>query len=180
MILLTVAWTACRDELSNVTDKNTNPEKVPTMVSHDVQTVLSDSGTTRYRITTARWEMYEEAKKPHWIFPEGVIAEELNPNFDVVTSLRCDSAYFDERDRLWHLTGNVKITNINRDVINTDEMFWDQNLHEMYSDAFIHIEKSDRIIEGYGYRSNEQLTTYELRQVKAIFPVQGTGLPTAF
>ena len=32
-------------------------------------------------------------------------------------------------------------------------------------------------IEGYGYESNEQLTTYELRQVEAIFPIDERRMP---
>ena len=40
----------------------------------------------------------------------------------------------------------------------------------MYSDSFIHIERSDRIIEGYGFESNEQMTDYVIRRPSGIFP----------
>jgi LPS export ABC transporter protein LptC len=95
----------------------------------------------------------------------------------MLTSIRCDSAYFDKVKSLWTLTGNVRMTNVNGDVVLTDELIWDQAMHRMYSDAFIHIEKQGRIIEGYGYESNERLTTYELRQVEAIFPIDESRMP---
>ena len=35
-----------------------------------------------------------------------------------------------------------------------------------------HIEKTDRIIEGYGFVSNDRMTTYTLDSVSGIFPME--------
>lgn len=172
-----VAATGCKEETTSVVDHPTNPELVPTMITNDVETVISDSGNTRYHITTKVWKMFEEAKEPHWCFPKGVKCEELGNDFRAITSIQCDSAYFDKKQNLWNLTGNVRITNVNNDLVLTDALTWDQGQHKMYSDAFIHIEKQGRIIEGYGYESNERLTTYTLRQVEAIFPIDEGRMP---
>jgi LPS export ABC transporter protein LptC len=155
----------------------TNPEIVPTMTTTDVQTVISDSGHTRYRIVSPLWNMFEEAKSPHWTFPKGITCEELDNNYNPVSTIKCDSAYFDKDQSLWTLTGHVSITNASGDVVLTDELMWNQREHRLYSDAFIHIEKQGRVIEGYGYESNERLTTYQLRQVEAIFPIDERRMP---
>jgi len=176
-LVIMSAITGCKEDSTSVVDHPTNPEVVPTMTTSDVQTVISDSGHTRYRITAKLWNMYEEAQKPHWTFPKGVTCEELDNNYKTVTTIRCDSAYFDEQNSLWTLTGNVRMTNAVNDVVLTDELIWDQHQHKMFSDAFIHIEKQGRIIEGYGYESNERLTTYQLRQVEAIFPIDESRMP---
>ena len=169
--LLCLIFTSCKDEVKNVVTRETDPEQVPSMATRDVQTVISDDGRTRYRIETDVWQMFEEAKEPHWIFPRGVKAEELDPAFNPISSIKCDSAYYDENSQIWDLHGHVNITNSDGDVILTDQLFWNQMTHRLYSDAFIHIEKQGRVIEGYGYESNEQFSTYTLRQVEAIFPV---------
>ncbi len=117
------------------------------------------------------WLMYEEAAEPHWIFPKGVEAAELDDNFEPITKIRCDSAYYNEHIQLWDLNGNVRIDQTGGDVVLTNQLYWDQAAHQLYSESFIHIEKAGRVIEGYGYRSNEQFTTYTLRRVEAIFPV---------
>ena len=78
----------CKDgELKSVVSHATDPERVPTMATNDVQTIISDDGHTRYRITTDRWLMFEEAKDPHWIFPQGVKAEELDSAYAVITTI---------------------------------------------------------------------------------------------
>ena len=57
IVLLAIFFTmallsSCKDEIKSVVKQSTDPNKVPTVVSHDVQTIISDSGRTRYRITT--------------------------------------------------------------------------------------------------------------------------------
>lgn len=171
------AVTGCKDDATSVVSHATNPEVVPTMTTSDVQTVISDSGHTRYRIAAPLWNMFEEAREPHWTFPKGVTCEELDNNYNSMSTIQCDSAYFDKNKSLWTLTGNVRITNVTGDIVLTDELMWDQHAHRLYSNAFIHIEKQGRIIEGYGYESNERLTTYQLRQVEAIFPIDEKRMP---
>lgn len=177
VIVVVALFAGCKDSATTMVDHPTDPEAVPTMSTTDVETVISDSGHTRYRIATKLWNMYEEAREPHWTFPHGVTCEELDNKYNPVSTIKCDSAYFDKNKALWTLTGNVRITNVNNDVVLTDELMWNQHEHRLYSDAFIHIEKQGRIIEGYGYESNEQLTTYQLRQVEAIFPIDESRMP---
>ncbi|MBQ6079890.1 MAG: LPS export ABC transporter periplasmic protein LptC [Muribaculaceae bacterium] len=177
LLVVTVGMAGCKDDSTSMVSHATDPEKVPTMTTSDVQTVISDSGHTRYRIAAPSWNMFEEAKEPHWTFPEGVTCEELDNNYNTVSTIKCDSAYFDKNKSLWKLVGNVHITNVSGDIVTTDELMWDQHLHKLYSNAFIHIEKQGRIIEGYGYESNERLTTYQLRQVEAIFPIDERRMP---
>ena len=168
----------CKDgELKSVVDHATDPERVPTMATNDVQTIISDDGHTRYRITTERWLMFEEASEPHWVFPAGVKAEEMDSAYAIITTIECDSAYYDKHKQLWDLNGNVRITNDDGDVILTDQLFWNQGQHKLYSEAFIHVEKQGRVIEGYGYESNEKFTTYTLRRVEAIFPIDESRMP---
>lgn len=168
--LLCLVLASCKDEVQNVVDRETDPEKAPTMSTRDVQTLISDDGKTRYRINAKVWLMYEEAKRPHWIFPDGVVAEELDENYSTKSSIICDSAYYDEIAKVWSLVGNVRVNNAQGDKILTDNMIWDQNKHKLFSEAFIHIEKTGRVIEGYGYESDEGLVNYTLRNVEAIFP----------
>lgn len=176
MATLTVAVAACDDGTTSSVH-HSNTASIPTMESVNVQTVISDSGRTRYRITTPKWLMYEEAKPPHWVFPHGIIAEELDGAFNTVTSMRCDSAYYDEQKQLWSMNGNVRISNAQKELIVTNQMYWNLKDHRLYSDSFIRLEKVDRVIEGSGYESNESLTTYQVHHVKAIFPASAATLP---
>lgn len=110
LIVILIA-SGCKDDDGIAANKQIDASKLPTMVSHNVQTLLSDSGMTRYRITTKTWLAYEQQEHPHWVFPDGLIAEELDRNsFDVIMSMQCDSAHYDRTTRMLNLTGNITIT----------------------------------------------------------------------
>lgn len=168
--ILTV-W-SCSEEKKEIVNRETDPEKVPSVISHDVMTLISDSGITQYRISAKRWDIFEEAKEPFWTFPEGLFLEKFDKNFKTEASIKSDSAKYFKDDQLWRLDGNVTIVNTNGELILTRQIFWDQLKKKVYSDSFIHIEKKNRIIEGYGFNSNEQMTKYELNRVSGIFPVE--------
>ncbi|MDE5919161.1 MAG: LPS export ABC transporter periplasmic protein LptC, partial [Duncaniella sp.] len=61
-------------------------------------------------------------------------------------------------------------SNVMNEKFLTEQLFWNQRQRKLYSDSFIHIETSDKVLEGYGFDSNEQLTRYSIRKVSGIFP----------
>lgn len=147
-------------------------EYVPTMTTVDVSTFISDSGYTKYHITAKRWIMYEDAPDPFWKFPNGLYMQQFdnnhNPNADIV----CDSATYFSKRKIWRLDGNVKMVNTERDSFLTEQLFWDQNTQKVYSDSFIHIVRADRIIEGFGFESNQNMTEYTVNRPTGIIPVE--------
>jgi LPS export ABC transporter protein LptC len=162
--------TACSEEKTEMVNRVVDDETAPTMVTHNVNTLISDSGITRYRMTAPIWLVYDEAKDPTWRFPEGMFLEKFDDKFAVDATVVCDSAiYFKDRG-LWRLDGDVNIVNTQGEKFLTEQLFWDQRQGKVYSDSFVHIEKSDRIIEGYGFESNDRMTTYSLNKPSGIFP----------
>ena len=164
---------ACSEEKKNVVGNVLNPEKTPTIVTRDIETLISDSGIIRYRITTPLWEMYEEAKEPFWRFPQHVHLEKFNDLGVKDAFIDCDSARYFRNEQIWRLDGHITISNLAGDKFRTNQIFWNQRDRKVYSDSFIQIERTDRIIEGYGFRSNDQMTDYTVYRVAGIFPVEG-------
>ncbi len=115
--------------------------------------------------------MYDKAKEPYWYFPEKLFVEKFDSVYATEASIKSDTAYFYKNKRLWHLIGNVFVVNVNDEQFTTDELFWDQRTQRIYSDAFIHIERKDVILEGVGFESNENLTKYTIRTPSGIFPI---------
>lgn len=144
---------------------------IPTMLTRDVSTLISDSGYTRYHIVAPIWLMFENAEEPNWKFPEGMEMEKYDDNMNVNSTIVCDSATYLSQKKIWRLDGNVRMVNIEGDKFLTQQLFWDQIQRKVYSDSFIHIERSNRIMEGYGFVSNEQMTQYTVNRPSGIFPI---------
>lgn len=161
---------SCKEKEQDLMKGNFDPEHFATMTTTNVNTLISDSGVVRYKIESPVWLVYDQAKEPYWLFPKGVHLEKFNDMFRVEAEVKCDSArYFKDR-QLWRLDGYVEITNIAGEKFLTPQLFWDQRSQKLYSDSFIHIERQGRVIEGYGFNSNERLTQYEVRKVMGMFP----------
>ena len=172
MTIIIPIISGCRKEkIEDVVETVLDPDSIPTMVTHNVTTLISDSGMTKYKITSKLWIVYDEAKTPVWKFPTGLYLEKLDNQFKPEAHIECDSAIYFKRDKLWRLDGNVRISNIKKEVILTEQLFWSQSLHKVYSDSFKKKKKSDRIIEGYGFTSNERMTVYQINKPSGIFPI---------
>ncbi|MCM1503673.1 MAG: LPS export ABC transporter periplasmic protein LptC [Muribaculum sp.] len=160
----------CSNDKTEVVHRNTDMETAPTMMTRDVVTLISDSGITRYRITTDLWLVYDEATEPLWRFPEGLFMEKFDETFSTDATILCDSATYFKNKQLWRLDGNVNILNTLGEKFLTQQLYWDQRLNKVYSDSFIHIERADRTIEGVGFESNDRMTRYNIMNPTGIFP----------
>ena len=149
-----------------------NPDSSYIMRTTDVNTLISDSGITRYKLNAKEWLMFSKAKDPFWYFPEGIYIEKFDSLFNAEASVKADTAYYWEKKKLWKLIGNVKILSLENEKFETSEMFWDQGKERIYSSKRVRIEKKDQIIIGKdGFESNQDMTKYSFINSEASFPV---------
>lgn len=164
-----LAASGCKED-NPVTTMDIDASHTPTMLTRNVETLISDSGVTRFRIVTPIWYVYDEAEEPYWRFPDGLKLDKYDLFFRKEATVEADSATYFKNKQLWRLDGHVNITNVMNEKFLTNQLYWDQRQHKLYSDSFIHIERPDKVLEGYGFDSNEQLTRYSIRNVSGIFP----------
>jgi LPS export ABC transporter protein LptC len=164
-------FSACSGSGKQMGGAVTNRDSLPALETHDVTTLISDSGVIRYRITTPLWLVYDKLNPSRWSFEEGVYVENFDENNDVMAEIKADTAYYYDKQKLWELRGHVDIRNQQGERFNTELLFWNQDTQKVYSDKFIRIEQIDRIITGHGFDSNQQFTVYTIHQPEGIFYV---------
>ena len=184
MNITVVVWTtvmfvlfpACSGDNKNLAEAITERDSLPTMKTLGVTTLISDSGITRYKIITEEWEIYDKKNPPYWAFEKGVYLEKFDSLFHIDASIKADTAYYYEKKKLWELRSNVHIRNLQGDKFDTQLLFWDEAKEQIYSDKPIRIEQADKsIINGqYGFKSNQQLTEYEIYNSGGEFIVKDT------
>lgn len=168
--LAALALVGCAEEHHETISISGDPETFPTMKTVNVSTTVSDSGYTRYHITTPLWLVFDEAKEPHWDFPEGLYIVRFDNAMREDGNFTADTATYFSSQRLWRFDRNVRMRNTDGDRFLTQQLFWDQQQEKLYSDSFIHIERADRVIEGYGFTSDQSMTSYSVRRPTGIFP----------
>ncbi|MDE7081741.1 MAG: LPS export ABC transporter periplasmic protein LptC [Muribaculaceae bacterium] len=175
----------CREETKVDVASSLHPDRMPTMTTHNVSTMISDSGVTQYKIVAPLWEVYDEGADPHWRFPEGLYLRKYDRKFNVIATIAADSAIYFKKLNLWRLDGHVEVTKVPGELFLSQQVFWDQNKAIVYSDSFIHIENATHMMEGYGFHARQDFTEYSIKRPMGIFPAQrdnlrsGTGASTA-
>lgn len=170
-----VIFPACSGKDKNLADAISENDTLPSMTSQGVTTFISDSGITRYKVVTEEWLIHDKKNPPYWAFEKGVYLEKFDTLFRIDASIKADTAYYHEKKKLWELIGNVQILSQRGDKFQTDLLFWDEKREKVYSDKFIQIEQEDKIIKGYGFESNQDLTEYVIKNTTGIFTVEDTA-----
>ena len=170
-----VLFPACSGKDKKLTEAIPENDTLPSMKSLGVTTLISDSGITRYKIVTEEWLIYDKKNPPYWAFEKGVYLEKFDTLFRIDASIKADTAYYHEKKKLWELKGHVQILSQRGDKFQTDLLFWDEKKEKVYSDKFIQIEQEDKVIKGYGFESNQDLTEYEIKNTTGIFTVEDTA-----
>lgn len=169
--LLLIAIVSCNSEKPEKIAAVLNRSAMPQLHATDITTVISDSGVTRYRIASPCWNVYDRASQPYWEFPQGIHFERFDTKLKVDANIHSEYAKFKENEQLWELRGKVKMTNIQGQLFETEQLFWNQREERFYSDSLIKITDADHIIKGIGFESNQNMTVYKIKQTKGIFPV---------
>ena len=166
---------SCHKEKKDMADAVKESDSLPDMRTLGVTSLVSDSGMIRYKILTDEWLVYTHRNPPFWAFEKGIYLEKFDTLFHVDASIKADTAYYYEKKKLWELRGNVHIQSQQGDKFDTQLLFWDQDKEKIYSDRLIRIEQVDKVLTGYGFESNQQMTEYQIFNNAGIFDVADTA-----
>ena len=138
---------------------------------------LGDAITERdsLPVNTEEWTVYDRKKPSYWAFEKGVYLEQFDSIFNIEASIKADTAYYYDKQKLWKLIGNVDIQNRKGERFNTELLYWNEATQKVYSDKFIRIQQPDRVITGHGFDSNQQMTVYVIQNIEGIFYVDENG-----
>lgn len=173
LLCAAILFAACSGKKSEISVDAVDVSAMPSLYTKDVNTLISDSGITRYRIEAKEWYMYDtDGDSAYWYFPQGIYVEQFDSTFTPETIIKGDTATYYETRQIWRLDKNVHIENIEGRKFDTQQLFWDQKKRVIYSDSAIRITTDKEVIEGLGFVSNEQITKYTIQRTTGIFTVE--------
>jgi LPS export ABC transporter protein LptC len=106
-------------------------------------------------------------------FPEGLYLEFYDELGNVTSTLQADVAHYFKEDDKWRGRGNVIVKNIEKkQQLNTEELFWRQGVHKIFTDKFVTIKTEEEIVYGKGLDALEDLSVYKLGGPEGEFNVK--------
>ena len=155
-------FTACEEQKEHTAPAINDRDSVSMMTSYGVNTLISDSGVIKYKIVTERWDVNTIKQPPRWTFERGIFLEQFDQKFHVEGYITADTAWYYEQQKLWELRGRVHIRNVNGLIFDSEELFWDGQKHEFYSNKFSKVVTPERTLQGTYFRSDEHMAHYEV------------------
>ena len=169
---------ACEDQHEHTAPAIHARDSVAVMVSYGVNTLISDSGVAKYRIVTEQWDVNTNLNPSRWLFNKGIFLQQFDEKFHVQAYIQCDTAYYYDQLKLWELRSRVRILTKDGLRFSSNQLFWDENKHELYSHVFSRLVTPERTLQGAYFRSDEKMTKYYVSNTKGSF-IRGDldGLP---
>ena len=178
IMLCIVAFASCEEQKEHTAPAIHDRDSVSMMTSYGVNTLISDSGVIKYRIVTERWEVNTVRNPSRWIFEKGLFFEQFDEKFHVQSYIQCDTAYYYDQKRLWELRSRVSILTKDGLRFTSQQLFWDETNHELYSHVHSKLVTPERTLEGSYFRSDERMTKYYVSNSRGSFEkgdIAGTG-----
>ena len=160
---------SCKGQKEHTAPAVHDRDSASMMISYGVNTLISDSGVIKYRIVTERWEVNTVRNPSRWIFEKGLFFEQFDEKFHVQSYIQCDTAYYYDQKKLWELRSRVSILTKDGLRFTSQQLFWDQASHELYSNVPSRLITPDRTLEGTYFRSDERMTRYFVSNSRGSF-----------
>ncbi len=158
LLALMIALISCsdgQDQLDEVT-----VYEGPFYEVEDLNLWYSDSAVVRLMVQAALMQEFENGDQE---YPKGIYVEFYEKDSVVSSTLQGDQAYYTKETNLYRALGNVKLISLkNKQKLSTEELFWDVDEGQVYTDKFVIIETEDDVLHGEGLTAKQDFSSYRI------------------
>jgi LPS export ABC transporter protein LptC len=145
--------------------KNEEDENMLTQQSDSLTIIQSSEGHREFVFKTPLMERYELAREPYMEFRRGVEITTYDDSTGLEESnLVADYAIFFEKRELWEAKGNVVARNADGQTLYTQQLFWNQSTHRVYSNVDSKVVQGQDVFIGEGFESDDKFEKWSFRK----------------
>jgi LPS export ABC transporter protein LptC len=155
---------SCENNLKTVSLITANDKNLQD-VEENASIFYNDSAQTKLHLTSPQIENYG-GPDPYEVCPKGVSIDFYDDSAHVNGHLEANYAIEHQNTKLIEADNNVRVVNRKGEKLTTEQLFWDQNKHKIYSNKYVTIQTAKQIIYGDGLISNEDFTQYKITNIR--------------
>ncbi len=150
---------ACENDMEVIRKMQENKLSVDEVKS--VTSYLSQGGRMKAKLTAPLMLRYFDSV-PRVEFPNSLHVDFYNDSMQIESYLDAKKAWYYEQQSRILLSDSVVVIRIDGDTLKTNELYWEQNLHKLYTTKDVEIRQKTKIIFGKGFQSDEQLRNFTI------------------
>ena len=166
--LAVIMLISCKNDIE-VISSLTNIDNLPSQTIVNLETVYTDSAKTRLILKSKLVERYNLEEDSYMEFPQGMEVLFYDKNGIVNSQISAKYAIYLEADELWEAKDSVVVVNADDEILNTEQLFWDEKEKLIYTSKFVSITTSNEIIYGEGMEANENFTNWKIMKPRGTF-----------
>lgn len=167
-VLLTgaaILLSACENNIEKI-KAFSSPEDLPVVEASNFETMYTDSGEVRFQVKAPKLLQFDVEGEVYIEFPEGIELVRYDENQNIISSITADYAKNFEKEEKWEAKNNVIATNAKGDTLKTEHLILEEKTEKIYTEEFVRIISSDRIITGIGLQSDQSMQYWRIKNPK--------------
>jgi len=160
---------SCNNTFEEISD-SVDYTRYPSETANNIEIVQTDSGKIELKIFAPILERFSiEDEQAYEEFKKGLEVLTYSEYPEISSSLTCEYAIHLVDSNVWEARDNVVVINIDGDTILTEQMFWDNETHRIYSDKFVNIRSETQTIYGKGFTAKDDGTGWKINNIRGDF-----------
>jgi LPS export ABC transporter protein LptC len=144
--------------------------KGPLRKAENVESFYTEKNQVKVKMVAAELDEFLNGDRE---FPKGLYLEFYDEFGKLESTLRANTAYFFKQGNLWRGRGKVEVRNVAKnEQLNTEELFWKQFEHKIYTEKFVTIRQQGDVIYGEGLEAKEDMSDYVIKKPVGEFEVK--------
>lgn len=169
---------SCENDIAEVNQlmkKQTGVEEATEVLSY-----MSQNGIMKARLKAPYMLRYlgeSNADSAFVEFPRTLHVDFYNDTTKIESTVDALYARYKEYENKVFLRDSVVVINILKgDTLRTDELWWDQETEQFFTDKPVRIHQKDKTIYGTGLRAAQDFSSYDIFNITGIVLTSGEGL----
>lgn len=156
-------------------------ENLPVVHAINFETTFTDSGMVRFYLKTPEIKRFESNGESFAEFPKGIFLQKFNQNNEVASTITARYAKQFVKEQKWEAKNDVVATNSLGDTLKTEHLIWDERNGRIFSEDFVKVIRTDQIITGIGFESDQMLENWRIKNPRGTIYIQlnREGIPPA-
>jgi LPS export ABC transporter protein LptC len=165
--IVVLAWLmmfSCKNDIETINALNTELD-LPDETGYNIEVTYTDSGLIQGKIVAPEVNIYQHKDEPYTEFPKGIVVTMYDEAGNPKAFISAKYAIRYDKKRLWEARYQVVAENPSeRKKLETEQLFWNENTKQIYSDKFSTITNPNGVFNGEnGFEAKQDISWWKLK-----------------
>lgn len=163
--LIMFFFASCENDIE-VIQSFAGDSRLPRQSMINAEIEYTDSARLQMKITAPEIHNYEYGTDKYTEFPQGILARFFDRDGDLESQLSSRYAIYYMDKELWEAKDSVVVINKEGEILDTDQLFWDERNELIYSNSFVKVTRPDEVIMGEGFEADQTFSTWKIKKIQ--------------